>query len=367
MRLRSLAGTNERRVWAIAVALSCMVHARDGACQADEDRVGARAAAVEGARAFSEKRWADAIDYFKRAESLVHAPPHLLYMARAQAETGHLVEARENLLSLIHEELKPDAPQVFRSAKESASTDIKGVETRMPYVTVTLKGDAPGDIAFTQDGARVPKALIGIPRPINPGSHKFEAVGKGVAGTAMLDIKESERQKVVLELVPSAGATLPSPAAPATPASPASATPGASVPPESPPPGDVGADKSSGPNGLLIGSFIGFGVGAVGIAVGTIFTLKASSKSKEGDQVYSDNNCAATGCPNQQGTIADLDSQSKSARTLGLVGFIAGGVGVATGVTLLILSSGGKKTASAEGPHVGMLLGPGSLRVAGTF
>src|SRR5512146_2478764 len=98
MRQRFFSSTNGRRLCAAAVALACLAHAGDGACQANEERVGARAAAVEGAKAFSEKRWADAIDFFKRAESLVHAPPHLLYMARAQAQIGQLVEARENLL-----------------------------------------------------------------------------------------------------------------------------------------------------------------------------------------------------------------------------------------------------------------------------
>ena len=94
----------------------------------------------------SHRRWADAIDYFKRAESLVHATPHLLYIARAQAQTGLFVEARENYLTIIHEELKADAPQVFKSAKESASKEIRDVESHFAYATVTLKATLAGTV-----------------------------------------------------------------------------------------------------------------------------------------------------------------------------------------------------------------------------
>src|SRR5215468_10889823 len=138
MRLFSLRAATEQRIVALAMALGCLTQAPSGFAQSSEERMGARAAASEGARAFSEKRWADAIDYFKRAESLVHATPHLLYIARSQAQTGLYVEARENYLAIIHEELKPDAPQVFKAAKESAAKEIHDVETHFAYATVTL-------------------------------------------------------------------------------------------------------------------------------------------------------------------------------------------------------------------------------------
>src|SRR5512140_1044859 len=151
MNLFRIHGAAGRRLSVLALGLAIGTHAVPGFCQANEERVGARAAAAEGAKAFNEKRWDDAIDFFKRAESLVHAPPHLLYMARAQAQVGQLVEARENFLSVMHEELKPDAPQVFRTAKDTAAEELKNVEARLPYVTVTLKG-APANAVLTQDG-----------------------------------------------------------------------------------------------------------------------------------------------------------------------------------------------------------------------
>jgi len=64
-----------------------------GAAQAqegadDENRAAARSAAVAGATAMNEGRFAEAADLFTRAEALVHAPTHLLYLARTQVKLG---------------------------------------------------------------------------------------------------------------------------------------------------------------------------------------------------------------------------------------------------------------------------------------
>src|ERR1700748_520497 len=88
--------------------------------QSDQERAGARALANEGAQAFDEKRWADVVDLFSRAESLVHAPPHLLLIARAQVHLGHWVSAREAYLKIIRENVADSAPKSFREAQVAA-------------------------------------------------------------------------------------------------------------------------------------------------------------------------------------------------------------------------------------------------------
>src|SRR5262245_32455278 len=85
--------------------------------QSDEQRAGARTLATEGAAAFNEGRFKDAVDLFSKAESLVHAPPHLLFMARAHAKLGHFVKAREAYWKIIKEPLAPNAPQAFKDAQ----------------------------------------------------------------------------------------------------------------------------------------------------------------------------------------------------------------------------------------------------------
>src|SRR6185503_12180093 len=94
-------------LWAL---LGVLAVAPDAFAQTDQQRADARAAATDGAVAFQASRWAEALDLFQRAESLVHAPPHVLYIARSQVKLGHLVEAREAYRKLTSETLAPTAP-----------------------------------------------------------------------------------------------------------------------------------------------------------------------------------------------------------------------------------------------------------------
>ncbi|HEY3666122.1 MAG TPA: hypothetical protein VGL19_08990, partial [Polyangiaceae bacterium] len=116
--------------------------------QTDDDRAGARVAATEGVKASNEKRWADAADLFTRAESLVHSPVHLLYLARAQEKLGHLVKARENYTRVIREHLGADSPDAFKQAQASAQQEVGALEPRLAAITVKLGGQK-GDVTVT--------------------------------------------------------------------------------------------------------------------------------------------------------------------------------------------------------------------------
>jgi hypothetical protein len=113
---------------------------------------------------------------------------------------------------------------------------------------------------------------------------------------------------------------------------------------------------------MRIGSYVGFGVGAVGLALGTVFVLQSASKRKDADT-------ANEACPCEKGTpaaekVAGLDDDARSAQTLGIVGYVVGGVGIATGVTLFILSSKKEEPKSAYvRPYVGL----GAVGVQGAF
>src|SRR5688572_27207371 len=147
-----------RRVAAVLTAFTLTAQSAIGWAQTDEERAGARAAAQEGARAFEEGRFADAIDLFTRAQAPVKAPPHLLYMARAHEKLGQLVKAREAYNKITRDRIGDDAPQAFKDAQEAAKKELAALEPRIPYVTVVVK-DAKGEVSVTMDGAKVPPAL----------------------------------------------------------------------------------------------------------------------------------------------------------------------------------------------------------------
>jgi len=319
--------------------------------------------AQEGASAFQEKRWADAIDLFKRAESLVHAPPHLLFMARAQVEVGQLVAARENYMRIIRESISADAPKAFRDAQAAANSELPALEPRIPTLTVKIKGNDGKPVTVTIDGKNMPPALVGAPRPTDPGEHKLQAGAAGMASDiATIVLKEGARETVTLELVAgkaaaAAGETVPTTGPAAGPAGSAVAS------------GEASADQTSvtgGSNGLRIASYALLGVGVVGLGAGTFFGLQSMNKRSEADDL----------CPNpsscdvrQRDEVNGLDDDARSAQTLATIGFIAGGVGVAAGVTLFVLS-GKKKEQAATSTHKRELrpwLGPASVGVSGTF
>ncbi len=57
------------------------------------DREAARTIAGKGYESFEAGDWRKAMDLFQEAEARFHAPPHLLYIARAQAKLELLLEA----------------------------------------------------------------------------------------------------------------------------------------------------------------------------------------------------------------------------------------------------------------------------------
>jgi hypothetical protein len=123
-------------------------------------------------------------------------------------------------------------------------------------------------------------------------------------------------------------------------------------PPPPPPPGSGvtvnGAPVDRPTSGLRIASYAAFGVGVLGLAGGTYFALTAKSKHDEAATL-----CGGTlsACPLDAGSldankVTQLNNDSGSNKTLGIVGFAVGGAGIAAGITLFILSSGNSSHAS---------------------
>lgn len=335
-------------------ALAIVLAAPLARAQSDEDRAGARSLAVEGAQAYQAQRWADAIDLFSRAESLVHAPPHLLYIARASVQAGQLVRARETYMRIVRESIAPNAPAAFRDAQEAAKSELPALEPRIPTLTIKVKGTGT-NLAVSVDGKPVPPALIGAARPTDPGEHKLQASADGMASEVVtVSLKESAHETAVLELIP--GKTAPAPVAEAPPEK------GAAPSNEMPAPSEPEETKTSS---MRWASYGALGVGVVGLGVGTLFALKSKSSRSDADDLCPD----PDRCPvRYRSKVESLDDDARSAKTLAIVGFAAGGVGLAAGVTLFLLSGNKQEQApAAQGLHVTPWIGFRSAGVSGAF
>ena len=343
-----------------------LLSALPASAQTEEEIAGARSAAVQGAKAYDAGDYAKAVDLFQRAESLVHAPPHLLYMARANIKLGHLVTARELYNKIIRESLPDSAPQPFRDAQESARQEIKEVEPRLAKLTVSVQAPAGAQPEVTMDGKEVAAALLGVPRPVDPGEHVIEVKAEGYLATQQkTTLSEGGSDAVTLTLEPDPNAAAAAAAAAAPAAQPQSEPAAAPVAPAAEP-----ADAGAGGGGLAVPAYVALGVGAVGLGAGVFFTLQSASKRSDADDAYA--KCASQGANGEckesdplSGEVASLDDEAGSAKTLAIVGYALGGVGIVTGVTLLLLD--GPSGGSASEPSIQPWVGYRSVGVTGTF
>ncbi len=169
--------------------------------QSAADRATARQLATDGIQMFRQERFADALDKLERAQSLFDAPVHLLYIARCQAKLNRLVEAAEAYRRLIRVELSAQAPQTFKDAVSDAQKELPGIEPKVPSLRVEVLPSTAKDLHLTIDGEVVSTAVLGVDRPINPGSHIIEVSSKGQPPVSRrVEVPPSSKQVVKLEL-----------------------------------------------------------------------------------------------------------------------------------------------------------------------
>ena len=186
---------------------------------------------------------------------------------------------------------------------------------------------------------------------VRPGRHRFTAKLAGRVD-AVWEVELSPRQQA------SHTFTLSEPVAAAPVAPPAAAPP--------PPPTVVG-DSAKSSNGMRTGAYVAFGAGVVGLGVGTIFGMSAKSKYRDANAITNDN-CPTSGPCKLAGSLFDeregLGNDGDTARTLSIVGFAVGGVGLAAGVTLFVLSN---KKEGAAAARVEPYVGADQLGLRGAF
>lgn len=345
------------------IATALLLSAPPAGAQTKEQKADARAAAEAGGDAFDAGKWAEAADLFERAERLMHAPPHLLFAARAHAKLGHLVQARELYLTLTREHLPDHPPKAFKDAQQLGERELADVEARLPYVSLVVQGAGKAPIRVTRNGEDVPTELLGVPAPINPGEYSFQAFAEGMESTATtVKISDGARETVIMTLRAIPG-WKPTPKSEAPTSSPEPHVAQSSLTSDSP---HDAAPRSSG-RPLLIGSIASFAVGAAGVGLGVVFLGKHSSTSDKSQSLYAQ--CGENGalCPESSALAQQIQSLDGDARTqlaVSVTSFVVGGLGLAGGVTLLILDSKRNDTA---GVGVSPVIGLNYAGVRGSF
>lgn len=322
------------------------------------ERAAARAAAESGADAFEQGRYERALEMFIRAEKLVHAPPHLLFMARSLEKLGRLVEAREAYLKILNEQLAPNAPPAFRSARASAEQELAVIEPRLAQVTVNVTGPDASSAAINLDGTDLPPAVAAIPMPADPGRHVFYAhTERAKSAEVSITLGEGDKESITLVLSEVPGGA----------ADEATRNQAANGDPTNV--RDAGAsDADAGGKTQRIVAYSFLGLGAVGAGAGTFLLVSALDKRKQADDAFA---CDRTpqGCSSaEQRRIDGLDADADQEQMFSIVSYAVGGAALVTGVVLLLTADSSTDTASAMSlGGVRVTPGWGSLELSGRF
>jgi hypothetical protein len=320
----------------------------------DEQRAAARMAATEGVQLLEAGKYAEALDRLRRAEALVHAPTHLLYIARAQGKLGQLVEASETYLKIVHEVLVPDAPRPFLEAQSSAEQEVKELDGRIPRLLIRVEGPGAGDAAVTMDDAPLPAPMVGLSAPVDPGLHVVRATAKdGTSAEVRVKVNPGSRETALLTLRAGAQAAT---------APPLAASPAAQGDAPAPPPREA---ESSGGSGASKGVGIALmGLGVAGLAVGTAFVFVNRSKRTDANDLCPQNQCPI----GEKSQIESLDDQANTAQTAAWIGYGAGMAALAAGLVVFFTAPSARANDASRTPHaVRPWVGVGSLGLSGVF
>ncbi|MFZ5891885.1 MAG: hypothetical protein ACOY0T_12595 [Myxococcota bacterium] len=313
-----------RSLSVIAPLLVLAIAAPSAAETAAEDVAAARSLGVQGIQLADSGRCNEAIDKLERAEALYHAPTILGRLGECQVEVGQIVRGTENLNRVVREQLAPNAPAAFKAAQERAKKVLDAALPRIAYLTVKVEPKVAG-ANVTVDNAPVPPALIGAERPTDPGTHQVVASAAGYTeARSSVTLAEGAHQEVSLTLVQDPNAATATTSALTTTGTTTTTngttttTTDTTPPPAAPTPAPAARDNSL--------AIFALGIGGAGLIVGGITGGLAISKKNSLE-------CPDKKCPPSEHDALD---GANTMAMISNVGFGVGIVGVALGTVLLI-------------------------------
>jgi hypothetical protein len=221
---------------------------------------------------------------------------------------------------------------------------IDQVNASLPSVVFEAKDGTGNDLTAVKvimNGELLVDKLDGSALTLDPGAHNFTFEAPGQPPIAkQLVIREGQKdRREVLQF-----GTPPATPAPGTAPS-AKTTPNPAIESSV----DQVSSSSGGTQKVL--ALVAGGVGVVGVGVGTIFGLQSMSKNSDATA-----KCPAA-CSDQAGV--ELWNDARSAGNISTIGFVVGGVGLATGAILWFTAKPSRTTA--------LHLGPGTVQIRGSF
>lgn len=289
----------------------------------------ARRLFTEATELEQKQRWELAAAKLREAIQIKDTPGLRFHLAHCLKKSGQLVEAMleyDRASELIAQGVSAaDVESRLGPAREE-------LEKRLPLLLIVVPADVPG-LAVQIDGKETPRAVLGRPAPVNPGTYRVVARAPGYhAFSREVSIQEGERRTIRIRLTPA---------------------PAASPPMKAPPPAPNQPAPDNGQSHARTYTLLGegaFTVIALGVGVGYLQAKKAADDRIERAEDRVDRLSGRAGdptvCSDPMGALAQscdalsdaiADPARDRAKVLSTVGFIGAGVGaVSLALTYLL-------------------------------
>lgn len=225
-------------------------------------------------------------------------------------------------------------PDAGEDRASIARSRVEELEPRIPKLTLNLAPGAPTDTVAVVGELELRSAGFGAPVSVDPGAQKLVVRAPGHEDR-IIDINLAEAEQK--ELVVSPG--------PVKEQAPAAVAPSEPPTPEAPPPVAEPADRGSS---LPTVGWILATTGVVFVGAGAVMGAVALGEKSTGDEHCRDDLQLC----DQEG--ADANDSARTFATLSTVGFITGGVLVASGLSLVLFGGDDEPDGSAVSLHPGI-------------
>jgi hypothetical protein len=295
-----------------------------------------------GKQAIEQKNWEKAALELRASLDVVNSPNARLVLARSLRDSGNLGDAWTEYGRTIGDATKLAATEDrYAKTAEAASSERAELEPKLAFVVVTV-AHAPPDATLKAAGRTVPPDESGGPIVVPAGAVDVvltDASGKEL-GRLTVSAALGQKTAVLLDAQP-----LPKPTPTPEPAANEKRDEAHVV--------DASAAVTGGSR-LRPYSYVVGGIGVAGLALFAVYGLIDNS-------TYSDlqSSCPHNACPPSKQSEIDA---GRTQQTVANVSLIVGGVGVAAGVTLFVLSLSPKSATST-----GLVLAPGYLGLRGSL
>lgn len=265
----------------------------------------------EGTALMNEGKFAEACPKIEQSVKLDPGVGGYLWLAdcfERAGKTYSAYKAFKDAEKLAIDQKDPKGRDKIASKRASA------LEPKLSKLTLVPPTPTPDGLHIVCDGRDVPPAELGTAILVDPGPHTIVIEAPHTKRMEQtVNVAEANSASVVLVL-------------------------GQTDAPPPPPP--VEESGGAGTPMRIVGGALG-GVGLVGIVVGSVFGIIASSKLSESN---ADGHCDDANTCDPIGLAAR--SQAKDAATVSTIMFIAGGVALAAGITIFALAPSKKSSAS---------------------